>query len=93
MGVKPESIYKLARSTYTRLVKGLKELGIDVPEIDGPSTEADLFSLQALQAVETAVSAHNEQKSLRADSLAGFSVNGEQVNAPTTTSNLSAGKK
>lgn len=70
MAIKPESLDKVARSTYARLVKHFKDMGVDVPEIDDPSAEAGLFGVQALQSLDAAVTAHNE-KSVRAEDVAG----------------------
>lgn len=79
MAIKPESLDKVARSTYARLVKHFKDMGVDVPEIDGPSAEAGLFGVQALQSLDAAVSAHNEKSVRTENPLQGFTVNGETV--------------
>lgn len=58
---KRESIDKIARSTHKKIVSHLASLGVTVGDIDGPSNDVGLFSLQALQAIESALDARGEK--------------------------------
>jgi hypothetical protein len=58
-----ESVEKLSRSTHNKIVKHLSGMGIAVAEIDSPSNEGGLYSLQALQAIESALDGHTKKSS------------------------------
>lgn len=69
MAVSRKSIDRHARAAHNEIVKHLKGLGVTVEDIDGPSDDAALYSLQSSQAIAAALRAHAEQKSAQAESL------------------------
>lgn len=74
-----ESIQKVSRSAHSKIVKHLQSLGVNVSAIDGPSSDVELYSLQALQAVEAALDQHVNQKSAPAENVTSLDGFGQPV--------------
>jgi hypothetical protein len=58
-----ESIDSQLRKTLKSVRASLKERGIDVPEVDGPSDDPHLRSLQEWQALQGALKPSEDSKS------------------------------
>lgn len=96
-----DSIDKLSKQAVRGIRKHLKSLGIEVPEVDGPSNETHLGALQELQAIEGALDGHvSKQTESRVTTWSGDTVTNSTASYPaadtmdsTSDASTSTGKK